>query len=183
MLVERVINVDRPWSLWGPLGALLVVLAVFGSITTAATEAAAGGTTPMRIGVAVGLLAPLALVMGMPFSIGMGAASRQAGAPTAFLWGINGATSVVASVTGALVAMFFGISVTFASGFVAYAVGAVALWLIVRRLVASGQEPAPSVAAEEDEGELVTVPANGNGNATEAESESESESEPVEIID
>jgi hypothetical protein len=179
MLVERVINVDRPRSLWVPLGVLLVVLAVFGSITNAATEAAAGGTTPMRIGVAVGLLAPLALVMGMPFSIGMGAASRQAGAPTAFLWGINGATSVVASVTGALVAMFFGISVTFASGFVAYALGAVALWLIVRRLVASGQEPAPSEAAEEDEGELVTVPANGNGNATEAEPESE----PVDVID
>jgi hypothetical protein len=79
------------------------------------------------------------------------------------------------------VAMFFGISVTFASGFVAYAVGAVALWLIVRRLVASGQKPAPSEAAEEDDGELVTVPANGNGNATEAEAEPESE--PVEIID
>jgi hypothetical protein len=173
MLVERVIKPDRPRSLWVPLGALLVVLAVFGSITTAVTDAAAGGTTPVRIGVAVALLAPLALVMGMPFSIGMGAASRHPGAPTAFLWGINGATSVVASVTGALVAMFFGISVTFASGFVAYAVGAVALWLIVRRLVSSRQE-APS----EDE-PVVEVSANGD----ESESGSEDEPELIEARD
>jgi hypothetical protein len=157
MLVERVIKPDRPRTLWVPLGVLLVVLVVFGMITTWVTDSAAGGTTPVRIGVAVALLAPLALVMGMPFSIGMGAASRHAGAPTAFLWGINGATSVVASVMGALVAMFFGISVTFASGFVAYAVGAVALWLIVRRLVASGQE------TSSDEAEPAAVAADGNG--------------------
>jgi hypothetical protein len=68
----------------------------------------------------------------MPFSIGMGAASRRTGAPTAFLWGINGAMSVVASVFGALLAMFFGINFTFGAGFVAYAVAAVALALIVR---------------------------------------------------
>jgi hypothetical protein len=167
MLVERVIRVDRPRSLWVPVGVLLLVLVVFGMITNSVTDAAAGGTTPVRIGVAVALLAPLALCMGMPFSIGMGAASRHAGAPTAFLWGINGATSVVASVMGALVAMFFGISVTFASGFLAYAVGAVALWLIVRRLVsASGsEEPAEEEPADE------AAAADGNGADAEAEVE------------
>ena len=56
------------------------------------------------------------------------------GAPTAFLWGINGAMSVVASVFGALLAMFFGINFTFGAGFVAYAVAALALVLIVRSL-------------------------------------------------
>jgi hypothetical protein len=171
MLVEKVIDPDRPRSLWVPLGALLVVLVLFGLITTSVTDATAGGTTPVRIGVAVALLAPLALVMGMPFSIGMGAASRHAGAPTAFLWGINGATSVVASVMGALVAMFFGISVTFASGFVAYAVGAVALWLIVRRLVAARREVPPEDEPAVEEGELVAASADGNGADTEISAE------------
>jgi hypothetical protein len=85
--------------------------------------------------------------MGMPFAIGMGVASRRAGAPTAFLWGINGAMSVVASVFGALLAMFFGIDITFGAGFVAYAVAALALVLIVRGLVRATPEGA-AVATE-----------------------------------
>jgi hypothetical protein len=178
MLVERVIKPDRPRSLLLPVGVLLGVLVVFGGITDRVTDAAAGGTTPVRIAVAVALLAPLALLMGMPFSIGMGAASRHEGAPTAFLWGINGATSVVASVFGALLAMFFGISVTFASGFVAYALAAVALWLIVRRLVSSGRDM-PSEEAEPEEEPVAEVPTNGD----EPESDSESEPELIEARD
>jgi hypothetical protein len=178
MLVERVIRPSRPRSLLLPVGVLLGVLVVFGGITDRVTDAAAGGTTPVRIAVAVALLAPLALLMGMPFSIGMGAASRHEGAPTAFLWGINGATSVVASVFGALLAMFFGISVTFASGFVAYALAAVALWLIVRRLVSSGRDM-PSEEAEPEEEPVAEVPTNGD----EPESDSESEPELIEARD
>ena len=132
MLVEKVIDPERPRSLLVPIAALLGVIVLFRLITEPVTDAMAGGTTFERVATAVALLAPLALVMGMPFSIGMGAASRRTGAPTAFLWGINGAMSVVASVFGALLAMFFGINFTFGAGFVAYTVAAVALALIVR---------------------------------------------------
>ncbi|HEY8527873.1 MAG TPA: hypothetical protein VIL48_23115 [Acidimicrobiales bacterium] len=163
MLVERVIDPARPRSLLVPVGVLLVILLVFGAITDSVTDAAAGGTTPVRIGVAIGLLAPLALLMGMPFSIGMGAASRREGAPTAFLWGINGAMSVVASVCGALMAMFFGISVTFASGFVAYLVAAVALFLVVRRLVGGGAA-GPEQGADRD-GDAAAPEAGADGEA------------------
>jgi hypothetical protein len=90
--------------------------------------------------------------MGMPFAIGTGAASRRAGAPTAFLWGVNGAMSVVASVLGALCAMLFGIDVTFGAGFVTCAVAAVALVLIGRRSLPP--EPAPD---EPDPEERVPV--------------------------
>ena len=72
-----------------------------------------------RIAIAVRLLAPIGLLMGMPFAIGMGAA-RSPGATTAFLWGINGATSVCASVFGVVIAVFFGISTSFWIGTLAY---------------------------------------------------------------
>jgi hypothetical protein len=134
MLVERLIDPERPRTLLAPVAVLLGVIVLFRFVTDPATEAMAGGTTFERVGTAVALLAPLALVMGMPFAIGMGAAARREGAPMAFLWGINGAMSVVASVFGALLAMFFGINFTFGAGFVAYAVAAVALVLIVRGL-------------------------------------------------
>ena len=83
---------------------------VFGLFTHTVIDAAEASTTPIRIAVAVGILAPLALFMGMPFSIGMAAAGRNLEAPTAFMWGINGAMSVVASVFAVLIAMFFGIN-------------------------------------------------------------------------
>jgi hypothetical protein len=161
MLVEKVVDPGRPRSLLVPIGVLLAIIVLFRFVTEPATDAMAGGTTFERVATAVALLAPLALAMGMPFAIGMGVASRRAGAPTAFLWGINGAMSVVASVFGALLAMFFGINVTFGAGFVAYAVAALALVLIVRGLLrasgdgeaepaAIGVEPEASAEAEPD---------------------------------
>jgi hypothetical protein len=172
MIVEKIAKPDKPRTLIVPIAVLLTVIVVFGLITNSVTEAVAGGTTPVRIATAVGLLAPLALMMGMPFSIGMGAASRTAGAPTAFLWGINGATSVVASVTGALVAMFFGISTTFMTGFVAYAMAAVALVLIIRRLVAGG---APAEEADAGGGEPDGEPEDAGDSSSDSEPEPEEE--------
>jgi hypothetical protein len=172
MIVEKIAKPDKPRTLIVPIAVLLTVIVVFGLITNSVTEAVAGGTTPVRIATAVGLLAPLALMMGMPFSIGMGAASRTAGAPTAFLWGINGATSVVASVTGALVAMFFGISTTFMTGFVAYAMAAVALVLIIRRLVAGG---APAEDADAGGGEPDGEPEDAGDSSSDSEPEPEEE--------
>ena len=64
--------------------------------------------------------------------------------------------SVVASVFGALLAMFFGINVTFGAGFVAYAVAALALVVIVRGLIRRGATGDEDVAASPD-------PAAGNG--------------------
>jgi hypothetical protein len=85
--------------------------------------------------------------MGMPLAIGMRVAGRR-GAPTSFLWGINGATSVCGSVLSMAVALFFGISASFWVGWVAYAAAGAAMFVVVRasrrRSVAVGDpEPGP----------------------------------------
>jgi hypothetical protein len=67
--------------------------------------------------------------------------------------------------------MFFGISVTFASGFVAYAVGAVALWLIVRRLVSSARDASSEDEPAVEGAELVAASADGNGTKPEVSAE------------
>jgi predicted membrane-bound spermidine synthase len=133
MLTERLINPARPSSFLPPLAALLALSTAFGLLTPRVISAAAGATTPVRILLSVGLLAPLALVMGMPFTIGMRAADRASGAPTAFLWGVNGATSVCASVFGLVFSIFLGISVAFWTGTLAYAVALIAMFVIIRR--------------------------------------------------
>jgi hypothetical protein len=154
MAVEKVIDPQRPRSLLMPVGVLLVLLVVFGVFTHTVIDAAEASTTPIRIAVAVAILAPLALFMGMPFSLGMAAAGRNVEAPTAFMWGINGAMSVVASVFAVLIAMFFGINAAFGAGTVAYLVAGAAMFVIVRRLAAlGGGEPAVAGGADDSAGD------------------------------
>jgi hypothetical protein len=111
------------------LGALLAMLAIFAFLTPLATSAFAAAPTPTRILVSVGLLAPLGFLMGMPFPIGLRAATRDANARTTtpWLWGVNGATSVVASVLTVVIAMSAGISAAFWTGIGCYGVAAGAL--------------------------------------------------------
>jgi hypothetical protein len=105
----------------------------------------------VRIFVAVCLLAPLGLVMGMPFAIGMRAASQRPGAPTAFLWGINGAMSVCASVLAVVIALFFGISTAYWAGFLAYGLALGSIIVISRARPAPEPTPAPAPSAAEPE--------------------------------
>jgi len=122
----------RPSALW-PLAALLAVLVAFAFLTPAAIDAFSAQTTPLRIAGAVGILAPMAFLMGMPFPLGMKLASLRPDAPTAFFWGINGATSVCASVLAVAISMGWGISMAFWAGCLAYAVAAGALGLVILR--------------------------------------------------
>jgi hypothetical protein len=115
-----------------PLVLLLAAVAAFGILTPAIVHSMDNATTPVRIAAAIGLLAPLSFLMGMPFAIGMRAASSRPNAPTAFLWGINGATSVCASVFGMVIALFFGITAAFWCGFVAYAMATASMAVIAR---------------------------------------------------
>ena len=80
--------------------------------------------TAGRILVAVGLLFPLGLLMGMPFPIGMRRASELAPTLSPWLWGINGATSVCASVLAVIIALSLGIRASYWAGLGFYAVAA-----------------------------------------------------------
>jgi hypothetical protein len=130
---ERIARSRRTLVTLTPLALLLPALAAIGLVTPAVVQRMDGATTPVRIATAVALLMPLGLLMGMPFAIGMRAASARPGAPTAFLWGINGATSVCASVVGVVLAVFFGISTAYWAGLAAYAMAAASLIAVTRR--------------------------------------------------
>src|SRR5205807_513344 len=61
MLSERIAHPERSISMLAPLGALLVVLIIFGVLTPVVIDATSDATTPIRILIAVVLLAPIAL--------------------------------------------------------------------------------------------------------------------------
>lgn len=149
MLTERFVDPSRRPTLLAPMAALLGVLVIFGLVTTLVIEATESASTPVRIAVSVALLAPIGLVMGMPLTIGMRTASEHADAPTALLWGVNGASSVCASVFAMVIALFFGITVAFWTGWVAYALAGAAIVVATRRR--AGAPPRTPEVATADE--------------------------------
>ncbi|HMF58744.1 MAG TPA: hypothetical protein VK595_00150, partial [Vicinamibacterales bacterium] len=66
------------------------------------------------------------LMMGMAFPLGMKLAAHRAAALTPWLWGVNGAASVLASVLSVCIALGWSISAAFYAGCVAYLVAVAA---------------------------------------------------------
>jgi predicted membrane-bound spermidine synthase len=63
---------------------------------------------PIRIVIAVVLMAPLAVLMGMPMPIGIRMLARNAPEIIPWAWGVNGATSVMGSVGALVIAILTG---------------------------------------------------------------------------
>ncbi len=114
------------------LGALLGVLLAFGLATPFVVRMFESAATPVRIAAAVALLAPIGLFMGMAFPLGMKLAARRAPELTPWLWGANGATSVLASVLTVAIALTWTISTSFWVGFACYILAAGAFWMAAR---------------------------------------------------
>ena len=111
---------------------LLCTLMLFGLLTPQFIRLFHDSVTPVRILVATAILCPIGLFMGMAFPLGMKAASKGYAELTPWLWGINGATSVCASVLAVAIALQFGISKAYWSGFAWYAVAFLAFACIGR---------------------------------------------------
>jgi len=99
---------------------LLCVLIIFGILTPHVIKIFQSSITILRIFVAVVTLFPLGLFMGMAFPLGMKIASNKSFFLIPWLWGINGAASVCASVLAIVISLSWGISVSFWIGFLCY---------------------------------------------------------------
>jgi len=114
------------------LATLLIVVVVCGALTPLVASVYQGATTMVRILVAVGMLFPMGLFMGMAFPIGMKIAGTSASKITPWLWGINGAMSVWSSVLAVALALTFNISTAYWTGVGSY-VMAIGAFLYLRR--------------------------------------------------
>jgi hypothetical protein len=102
------------------LAALVIVLALFGAMTPALVRYTAAGSTAVRVGAALAVLFPAGLLMGMAFPLGITLASERTPGLTPWLWGLNGAGSVFASVLAVCIALTWSISAAFWTGWLAY---------------------------------------------------------------
>lgn len=113
---------------------LLLTMVAFGSQTPHLINLHRGASTSMRLAVAFLALCPLGIVMGMAFPLGMKVAHARSTALTPWLWGINGATSVLGSIVAMVIAIGYGIASAFWSGAGCYFIAFLAFsWIAVRR--------------------------------------------------
>lgn len=90
-----------------------------------------------RIGISVGLLAPLALAMGMPFALGLRKIAAAGPQVSAWAWGINGYTSVVGSVLTVVLSISLGFRLVVWIGAGVYLLAFLAAPFLARRRAAT----------------------------------------------
>jgi hypothetical protein len=102
--------------------ALLAVLTVLA--LPAIIEIAMPAPRAARLGLAVALLLPIGLVMGLPLPAGIRLLTARRPALIPWAWALNGALSVVGATAAVFIAMNWGFSATLLTGAASYAVGA-----------------------------------------------------------
>jgi MFS family permease len=121
------------WARLVPLIGLLAAIILVGIATVPILRTFEASGTWQRLVVAAGLVGSVGVFMGMALPTGMRVAAASASELIPWLWGINGATSVLGSVLGAAIALAYGISTSYWVGVMCYAWAVAALALKWRR--------------------------------------------------
>ena len=95
---------------WG--GIVVAYLVAMQWVLPSVFQATTNRDRLIRIAVSLAAIMPLGFLLGFAFPTGMRLVSAIDSQPTPWFWGINGATSVLASVLGVMFSMSFGINVT-----------------------------------------------------------------------
>ncbi len=96
---------------------------------------------PARIVIAVILMAPLAIVMGMPMPIGIKLLAKRAPEIIPWAWGVNGAMSVMGSVSALVIALLTGFNQALLIGG--------ALYLLAIFFITRAQKGSPAMIEED----------------------------------
>jgi hypothetical protein len=101
---------------------LLAVLLATATLVPVIFAATLGQPLVARVGIAIAVLAPLGVVLGMPFATGLRAIGGG-GALVPWAWGVNGFFTVIGSVAGLILGMAVGFRVVLFVAALAYALG------------------------------------------------------------
>ncbi|MGQ9502739.1 MAG: hypothetical protein ACUVSF_13640 [Anaerolineae bacterium] len=121
-------------------------------------QALIGSALTERVVISIALLAPLGILMGMPFPLGIRLVDRVNPALVAWAWGVNGFSSVIGSILTIMIAQSYGFSLAIGIAVVVYLLGlaairsvpvaAVALPLPAQRVAGLAPDPAEKPAVD-----------------------------------
>jgi len=120
-----------------PVAAIVLLGLFYLDALAQAGAALAPLPDPLRILAALGLIAPLAFFMGMPFPVAIESLSAHRDSLVPLAWGANGCASVTGAVLAALVAVSYGGSAGIVIAFLFYACAALFGLPALRRLSAN----------------------------------------------
>lgn len=101
------------WALGRIFPLLLLTLLVTAFLLPLLFSAALGLTLFWRVALAVAWLAPLGVLLGMPFPLGMRIVSTETLALAPWSWGVNGFFTVIGTVIAQILSMAFGFQAVF----------------------------------------------------------------------
>jgi hypothetical protein len=111
----------RWWKMrQGIMGVLVIMAFITPWLTGYMTEVALTWAAPGRVLVGAASLAPMAILMGMPFPFGLVGLEAGRNNLKAWAWAVNGCASVIASVLAAILALTWGFQVVLFAGALAY---------------------------------------------------------------
>jgi hypothetical protein len=90
-------------------------IAVLLQVMQPVIDATIGRALPLRCLVVVGLIAPVSFAAGFCFPIGIRLVGRHSDRVTAWMWGVNGACSVLASILAVAISLWAGIDTSLAA--------------------------------------------------------------------
>jgi spermidine synthase len=133
------------WLKWS-LPALLLNLVLYSFALEAIFTPAQQQPEFVKIAISIILLIPLGLLMGMPFPAMLRRTSEFAPQMVPWCWGLNGAASVLGSVSAVIIALTAGFSASLLIGALAYASALLFVWILPS---SRGSEVAPATAHED----------------------------------
>lgn len=96
--------------------SLLAIIIITGFITPMIIQNAVSQTNIIRIALSIAIIFPMGIVLGIAFPIGMEIANSKFPEQSSWFWGINGATSVTASVISIVISILAGIQYAYWTG-------------------------------------------------------------------
>jgi len=121
--IENVSRTTLSWCLLGVIGVIAFTLVV----TPPVLSATLGWTLTARVLVAILLIAPLGVSLGVPFATGLRLVGREALQLVPWAWAVNGFFTVIGSVGAMILGMALGFTAVLTIAAVCYAVGMVAI--------------------------------------------------------
>ena len=113
--------------------SLLAILAIGAALVPALLHDFHTGSLAMRIFSSVLVMGSIGIILGMAFPLGIKIASKTSDGDESFFWGVNGATSVVASVLGVVLSIVWSITITYSVGMLFYVLAVASFWVLTRR--------------------------------------------------
>lgn len=111
---------------WGTRSVLIIFVSLFlaGGVVMSLPgplfKFFAGSSLWLRVLVVLILITPLGVLMGMPFPLGLRQTGKDRPLIIPWLWGINGFTSVIGTITATITAIMFGYNSVTLLAFIAY---------------------------------------------------------------